>query len=405
MIPEIRIVRNQTGSHDPDRLRKEPTMTTSLLNRLTSEGPKRILSLDGGGIRGIVSLGFLGRIEKILRERYENAELRLCDYFDLIGGTSTGAIIAACLAEGMEVADIKERYLRLGAKIFASRKWRRWRALFRAQPLEKELKSYFGNRTLGDTSIRTGLIIITKRVDTESTWPLLNHPRGKYYFSNKDILLCDALRASTAAPFFFEPKKFDVGSGETGVFLDGGVSMATNPSLQIFLSATLKGFPFHWPLGENRLLLVSVGTGIWHRKEDPVRALHGGFFKWLLRLPRLLSEDACWQNQLLLQYLSRTATPWHIDSEVGDLSEDLLIEKPLLRYLRYDVLLEEKALKCLGFPELVQNLPSLRRMTAARNEEDLLRIARKTAVDQVDEEHFPPEFDLPGNCRVPEAGS
>ena len=90
----------------------------SLIDRLAKPDPKRILSLDGGGIRGVLSLGFLERIEAILRERYGQPDLRLCDYFDLIGGTSTGAIIATGLALGMDVAEVKQCYLDIGHRIF-----------------------------------------------------------------------------------------------------------------------------------------------------------------------------------------------------------------------------------------------------------------------------------------------
>ena len=65
----------------------------SLLQRLRAPGPKRILALDGGGIRGALTLGYLKRIEAILRTRHNRPDLRLCDYFDLVGGTSTGAIM------------------------------------------------------------------------------------------------------------------------------------------------------------------------------------------------------------------------------------------------------------------------------------------------------------------------
>ncbi|MGH8189781.1 MAG: patatin-like phospholipase family protein [Steroidobacteraceae bacterium] len=61
--------------------------------------PKRILALDGGGLRGILSLGLLQKIEDTLRERHGSGDdFRLCHYFDLIAGTSTGAIIAATLS-------------------------------------------------------------------------------------------------------------------------------------------------------------------------------------------------------------------------------------------------------------------------------------------------------------------
>ncbi|HRP57956.1 patatin-like phospholipase family protein, partial [Agriterribacter sp.] len=90
-----------------------------------SSSPKRILALDGGGIRGALSLGYLQRIEDILRKQHGNDKnFRLCDYFDLIGGTSTGSIIASCLAIGLKVQDIKDKYMELGDKIFGKKnKW------------------------------------------------------------------------------------------------------------------------------------------------------------------------------------------------------------------------------------------------------------------------------------------
>ena len=91
------------------------TLTEHLSN---STSPKRMLALDGGGIRGALSLGYLQRIEDILRKQHGNDKnFRLSDYFDLIGGTSTGSIIASCLAIGMKVQDIKNMYMDLGDKI------------------------------------------------------------------------------------------------------------------------------------------------------------------------------------------------------------------------------------------------------------------------------------------------
>jgi patatin-like phospholipase/acyl hydrolase len=63
--------------------------------------PKRILALDGGGIRGVLTLEYLEAIEALLRQRRNDPDLLLSDYFDLIGGTSTGSIIAAGLACGV----------------------------------------------------------------------------------------------------------------------------------------------------------------------------------------------------------------------------------------------------------------------------------------------------------------
>jgi patatin-like phospholipase/acyl hydrolase len=83
-----------------------------------NRGPKRILSLDGGGIRGVLTLEYLDVIETMLRERFKDPNLLLCDYFDLVGGTSTGSIIAAGLARGMTVEEIKKLYYGLGEKVF-----------------------------------------------------------------------------------------------------------------------------------------------------------------------------------------------------------------------------------------------------------------------------------------------
>ena len=389
-----------------------------VLERLSADGPKRILSLDGGGIRGSLALGFLERIETILRERYGRPDLLLRDYFDLIGGTSTGAIIAACLSVGQEAAEVQERYLRLGGKVFGTRKWKQWQARFDERPLAAELEGIFGDRTIGDESITNGLCIIVKRGDTGSTWPLFNHPAGRFFAENRDILVRDALRASTAAPVYFMPKKLTLGGQrrgahadrpapppertgegrplgtlETCTFVDGGVSMANNPALQLFLLATLRGFPLRWPTGAERLMLVSIGSGTWYTREDPDQLAKAKIWDWAARVPMQLMEDASMQNQLLLQYLSRSPTPWRIDAEVGDLEGDMLGAEPALHYLRYDALLEPEAMEEFGFAP--GQAEKLRSMSAAENRFDLAALGR-AAAQRIQAEHFPPVFDPPG---------
>lgn len=366
----------------------------NLLERLTSPGPKRILALDGGGIRGALTLGLLAKLERTLRARHERPDLRLCDYFDLIGGTSTGAIIASALAIGMETSQISGMYMDLGSKIFGKKKWRRWHALFDPTLLEKHLADVFGDRTLGDASIQTGLCVIAKRADTGSTWPLINHPMGKYFADNKHILLRNAVRASAAAPTFFVPVKVDVGRGEVGAFVDGGVSMANNPGLLLFLICTIKGFPFQWKIGDDQLLLVSVGTGRWRERHPADVVVNSRLWDWAREVPAMLMRDASLQNQMILQYLSHSPTPVTIDTEVGELSSDLLTHAPALSYLRYDASLESEALEELGLPELAANVVSLRKMERAENRFDLERIGERAAEHQIKEEHFPKVFDL-----------
>jgi hypothetical protein len=369
----------------------------ALFDRLTAPGPKRILALDGGGIRGALTLGYLERIETLLRTRHQRPDLKLCDYFDLIGGTSTGSIIATALAIGMEAAEIKRIYLELGGKVFGKTKWKKWEAFFDAQPLKDELRRVFGDRTLGDPSVLTGLCIVTKRADTGSVWPLINHPRGKYYPRNSVIPLRDAVRASTAAPTYFVPEVIAVGDGELGTFVDGGVSMANNPALQLFLVATLKGFPFRYPTGEHNLLLVSGGTGVWQSKGLPREIEDNKLWDWASSVPTMLMDDASWHNQLLLQYISRTPTPWTIDREVGDLAGDLLGAAPALTYLRYNAWLDRSGLEKLGLDSLKDRAEDLREMSAAENREALALIGETAAASQVLDEHFPDAFNLPAH--------
>ena len=235
---------------------------------------------------------------------------------------------------------------------------------------------------------------MTKRADTVSPWPLLNHPSGNFYAKNASMPLRDAVRASTAAPTYFVPQRLDVGGGEMGGFVDGGVSMANNPALQLFLVATLKGFPFRWPTGEHRLLLVSVGTGFWTRSGTVGDVTDANILDWAKQVPELFMDDATWQNQLVLQYLSRSATPWPIDLEVGDLSDDLLTPEPVLTYLRYNVRLETKSLAALGLTDLAPRAEQLREMSEAKNRADLARIGAAAAAHDVREEHLPDAFDL-----------
>src|SRR5918994_1303011 len=81
--------------------------------------PRKLLALDGGGIRGILTLEVLVKMEQLLAEATGEGEtFRLCDFFDYIGGTSTGAIIAAGLARGMSVGELLDFYQQTGPAMF-----------------------------------------------------------------------------------------------------------------------------------------------------------------------------------------------------------------------------------------------------------------------------------------------
>src|SRR5688572_25357579 len=147
--------------------------------------PKRILALGGGGLRGILTLGILQKIEDTLRARHgAAADFRLCHYFDLIAGTSTGSIIAAMLGLGWSVDEIRQKYMKLGARVFHKSPFRfgLMRAKYDEAALIEELKMVFGEKTtLGGPELKTGVLAVTKRLDSGSWWPISNNPRGKYF--------------------------------------------------------------------------------------------------------------------------------------------------------------------------------------------------------------------------------
>ena len=355
--------------------------------------------MDGGGVRGILALGFLERIERLLREQHNNPELVLSDYFDLIGGTSTGSIIASGLALGMSVSEIAEYYKSLGKSIFGKKKnlvaYLSRAEKYDIKPLNSALKKVFKNVVLGDQKkLKTGLCIVTKRADTFSTWPFHNHPQGKFYEYNKALPLWKIVRASAAAPTYFLPIVLDIGNGEKGSFIDGGISMANNPSLTLFLVATLRGFPFHWPIGREKLCIVSVGTGSLHRKYTYKDFQKMNLMQWAGMLPDHFMSDANYYNQIIMQILSDSQTASEIDSEMGDLKYDNLNGSHALTYLRYDVPYDSEYLSRLGFNFSEKEVKELSSMDNYRNIPTLHEIGKAAGNQQVQKDHFQKTFSL-----------
>jgi len=370
-------------------------------------GPKRILALDGGGIRGALTLGFLEKMEAILRERHNNPKLLLCDYFDLIVGTSTGGIIATGLATGMTAGEIKELYLNLGEKIFG-KKNKAWvpgffryflTANYDHRPLEDSLLETFGDLAIGNQErIKTGLCITAKRADTFSTWTLVNFPKYKYYKFSKHLLVRDALRATSAAPSYFAPKVINVGgSRPRAAFVDGGVSLANNPSFQALMLARIKGFGLNWNMGLDQLMIVSVGTGTSTKELSVEEVVNKKTAMWGAVIPDLFMEDASYFNQALLQWMSESPTAQKIDRVIGTLEGEYIngtTGGPLLTYNRYNIKLDAgELLEKTGKDYSPEKLNSLRQMDIAANRFELAEIGAQAASD-VQKEHFPKAFDL-----------
>jgi uncharacterized protein len=367
-----------------------------------SSGPKRILSIDGGGLRGVLSLEFLGAIEAELRRRAGgDAQFRLCDYFDLIGGTSTGSVIAAALACGMSVAEIRILYARLGGDVF-TRSILRMGVLapkFSGQKVLEALQQNLGADTsIGSDRIRTGLMIMTKRLDTGSPWPIHNHPAGPYAAQSRALLLAEVVRASTAAPTYFEPEILQIHSRAGGVvegaFVDGGVSPFNDPALQLLTLATLQGHGFRWKPGADSVLLISVGTGRYHEEFATQRLLSMVAAEQGLRALQSLMDDCARVNHMILQWLTNCLTPWPIDREIGDMKIDSERGPRIATYARYDVLLNTNWLRDeLGLDWTDDQVRDAAAMDDPTHMPVLTDLGVRAAVKQFSPSHLPEEFD------------
>ncbi|MEM6261919.1 MAG: patatin-like phospholipase family protein [Bacteroidota bacterium] len=354
--------------------------------------PKRILALDGGGVKGALTLGYLKKIESIIRDRYGKDAL-LCDYFDLIGGTSTGAIIAGGLVIGKSVDEILKIYRNLSLSIFPPKSVlsKKLSLIFRKRmydhvPLENSLREHFKDYKMFGPELKTGFCAVTKRLDSNSIWPLFNHPGGKYAEVN-NFYMRDVLRATSAAPSYFKPHALEVKPGEMAAFVDGGLSISNNPALQLFLLTTLKGFPYRWPIGKENLSIISIGTGSATMARPFHEVMEFGAFRWATSIPDYFMDDAKSWTQVMMQYLSNSPTAKVIDREIGDLSQDLLIEA--FDYQRFNIDFKKESLDTLGLkidftPSLIE---SLREMSNAKNVDLLYEIGKKAA-----EQEVKPEF-------------
>jgi len=374
---------------------------------LSDGKPKRILALDGGGLRGILSLGILEKIEGLLRERHcAGNGFRLCHYFDLIAGTSTGAIIAAALAQGWSVGELTDKYFSLGRRVFERSLLRQilLRAKYDEQSLVAELKNVFGSdTTLGGPELLTGLLIVIKRLDSGSPWPLSNNPRGRYFVAassgrmgNGDYPLWQVVRASTAAASYFAPETISITGGRnvspvTGSFIDGGVSPFNNPALQALMYATLEGYRVGWETGSDKLLLVSVGTGA----ADPAVSKAKLTASHALRALKSVLQDCAVLQETMLQWMSAGPTARIIDRELGGLEGDLLNGSPLMSYLRYNVDLRPESVRRLDGSLAAVDTTALSAMDAPGNMEVLHRLGRLAAAQDVRDTDFGGVFDLP----------
>lgn len=225
----------------------------------------KILSLDGGGIKGVFTLGVLSQFENFLGKPINN-------YFDLVVGTSTGGIIALGLGKGFSAIDLLEFYTKMGSDIFYGNRLlnsiKHWGfSKYKNEILKKCLEEKFGDTKLGESKIR--LVIPSQNLDTGEVHLYKtshhNNLREDYKIKMSEIAL-----ATSAAPSYFPIFK-----SSNGLYLvDGGI-YANNP---IAIAVAEAVGVLNWPASDINILSIgctheaidikgakkySLGKGYW----------------------------------------------------------------------------------------------------------------------------------------------
>jgi hypothetical protein len=370
-------------------------------NPVPASRPRRLLAIDGGGLLGLIPAEALIQIEEQLNQLTGTIK-PLCDRFDLIAGTSTGAILAAGLALGKSATQLRDFYLRFGKDIFTKSflPIRFWHS-YPSGPLEGHLKDVLGEQTtLGSSQLRTQILIVTKNVTLGNNWFFTNNPKNKFFRNNSGLPLWQIVRASTAAPTYFQPRRItvpdDSGKGQSYEFVDGGVSSYNNPALQVFLEGTIPAYGYGWPMGVDRLLLISLGTGFNSVAVEEGKASHYNLIDWGKYVVKELMNDANLQQNILMQLIGqrpasvRSAMAELKDSDAASGVPDQnalnlvgagLGAQKLVTYQRVTIGLTRKRLMDMGMSDI--DPVKVREMDAADQIPNMQRIGAAVAKEQV----------------------
>lgn len=296
---------------------------------------RRILSIDGGGIKGVFPASFLTTVE-------DSIEGRVADYFDLIVGTSTGGIIALGLGLGLSARDILRFYEDSGPEIFGGnrliRSIRRLRvAKYSNRPLRCALESVFGERKLGESSKRLVIPSLNLENGEVYIYKTAHHPRFERDYRTK---AADVALATAAAPTYFPTHQSAVGTP----LIDGGV-WANNPT---GLAAVEAIGVLDRP--KDSLRVLSLGCTSEPFDASKARFLPRGLGYWAPRIVDLF---------MTAQSSSSLGTAYVL---LGH--DDVLRINPRVPSGRYDLDTHEgiDSLRGLGDSEARYALPEIRRM-------------------------------------------
>lgn len=297
----------------------------------------RILSIDGGGIRGIIPGKILVYLEEKLRELDNNPDGRIADYFDIIAGTSTGGILTCTYLcpdparsgrPKFEARDAVNLYIEKGGEIFTRSLWQKLKSAgglidekHSASKIEHYFKEYFGDTKLSEL-LKPSLVTA---YDTER--------RSAFFFTShnakegsRDFLLRDVARATSAAPTYFEAAGIQNLSGIFYSLVDGGL-FANNPAMCAYAESRKHDFgKLSYP-GAKDMLILSLGTGIIEKqyKHDAIK--DWGMIEWIRPLIDIMmsgvSETVHHQLVQIFDSVDKEDSYLRISPDLGDASPEM----------------------------------------------------------------------------------
>lgn len=364
----------------------------SLAEKLSKPGPHKLLAIDAGGMRSLISLELLAEIERFLqRAEGRDDSFVLADYFDYIAGTSSGSIVATCLALGMRVSEVSDFFLSRASQLFSKANiFFRLTQIYDSKSFAQQLKDLFGtDTTLGSERLKTLLLLVATNATTWTPWAFTNDPRTKYnqkdrLDSHLNLPLWQLVRASTASPVYFPPEVITIGR-ETSVFIDGNLSVYHNPAFLLYLTATLQSQDSRWQTGEKEILLLSLGSGGATATPHPEGAVNA--LTNLANFPNILMSAASLEQDLLCRIFGECRAGDKLDDKLEELIKGHQVTpEKYFTYLRYQADLSAAGLSELGLstidPLAVSQIDSIEYTS------ELQLIGKAVAKTKFKPEHF-----------------
>ena len=286
----------------------------------------RILTIDGGGIRGVIPAVILSYIEEQLQKKTKNPNATLADYFDMISGTSTGGILATIYLLPATEGDMKnsrffaheaiDLYKKHGKTIFNKAKSKLFGAIYSEKGIEEVLKEKMGDVKLSE--VRKPCLITAYDISSRGAL-FFTSPKAKDS-KEKDYYMRDVARATSAAPTYFQPAKIQSLSGRTAYLIDGGI-FANDPAMSTLVEARKYVFPQCTNPNFEDMYVVSIGTGKVIKKYEYEKVKKWGLLQWIAPLVDMMMSSSAevvnYQVQKLFEAIGYPDSYVRIDPDLG----------------------------------------------------------------------------------------